>query len=72
MMSCVGCVRTMMNLSSTLFNKCEAISRTCDIEDVYSMEKDMVVMVVTRMKEFIKLSEEKEKSDSAVVQEVTD
>ena len=55
-----------------IVNKCEAISRTCDIEDVYSMEKDMVVMVVTRMKEFIKLSEEKEKSDSAVVQEVTD
>ena len=55
-----------------IVNKCEAISRTCDIEDVYSMEKDMVVMVVRRMKEFIKLSEEKEKSDSAVVHEVTD
>ena len=55
-----------------IVNRCAAIYRTCDIEDVYTTEKDTVILVVSRMKEFIKLSEEKEKTDTAVVQEGTE
>ena len=43
-----------------IVNKCEAITRTCNIPDVYSIEKDVVEAVVKRVKEFIKFAEEKE------------
>ena len=43
-----------------IVNKCEAITRTCNIPDVYSIEKDVVETVVKRVKEFIKFAEEKE------------
>ena len=47
-------------ITFNIVNKCEAITRTCNIPDVYSIEKDVVETVVKRVKEFIKFAEEKE------------
>ena len=56
-----------------IVNRCEAISRTSSSNiDIHSMEKEVVKMIVDRMKEFIKRSEEKEKTAVAVVQEMTE
>ena len=71
--SCRLCQKEEESVEHIVNNRCEAISRTSSSNiDIHSMEKEVVKMIVDRMKEFIKRSEEKEKTAVAVVQEMTE
>ena len=50
---------------ATFVNECVELPRTVPVADLYSVEKDIVEVVVSQVKQFVKSYEEKEKSDSS-------
>ena len=47
-------------------NDCVDLPKAVNVEDVYSIERESVEVVVRRVKNFIKLSEEREKEAATV------
>ena len=49
-----------------IVNDCVDLPKAVNVEDVYSIERESVEVVVRRVKNFIKLSEEREKEAATV------